>query len=220
MKKKSPENSPSKLQGISRREMVQKLVSGASTGIIASSIATPIAAEVQPPAPAAAAGAAEQATQAAEWAPAFLESHQVETLSILAEILIPGSSKAQVTQFIDLLLSEDSIENRRQFVAAISAIDGEAMRRENIPFKQLAPAQQIEILTYASKMAAGAPFATPVDPTNASGSAPPGNLRDHFENLKEWVRKTYYSSEEGMRELGWSDDYFHDSLPPCNGTTS
>jgi len=49
---------------------------------------------------------------------------------------------------------------------------------------------------------------------------PPGSLRDHFDNLKGWVSKAYYSSEIGLRELGWSDSYFYDSLPECNGTTS
>ncbi len=152
MKNSSQPCDPSaKPEGISRREMVQKLVSGASTGIIASSIAVPASAEVRPPAPAT---GAVQSAQPAEWTPLFLDARQVDTLNVLAEIIIPESTKAQVTQFIDLLLSVDTIENRAKFVAAISATDGEAMRRENIPFKQLAPAWQIEILTLASKTSA------------------------------------------------------------------
>jgi Gluconate 2-dehydrogenase subunit 3 len=206
-----------KRRGISRRKMVQTLLSGASTGIIASSIPAPAAAEVRPPAPGA---VAEQTAQPAEWNPLFLDSHQADTLNVLAEIIIPGSTKAEVTQFIDLLLSEDTVENRAQFVAAISAMDGEAMQQEGRPFKELAPARQIEILTLASKIAASVPAGNGGGSAKPSGAAPPPNLRDHFENLKEWVRKTYYSSEVGLRELGWSDNYFYDSLPPCNGTTS
>ncbi len=193
-----PNDLSAKPEGISRREMVQKLVSGASSGIIATSIATPIAADMQPPVPTT---VAEQSVPATKWTPLFLDAHQADTLSVLAEIIIPGSAKAEVTQFIDLLLSVDTIESRTKFVAAISATDGEALRSDGMPFKKLATARQLEIVTLASKSS-------------------PGNLRDHFENLKEWVRKAYYSSEIGMREMGWSDTYFYDSLPPCNGTTS
>ncbi len=212
-----PNASPVRREGISRREMVQKLVTGASSGIIASSIAVPAAAEE--PAPASATSA-EQGAQPAEWTPQFLDLHQAETLEPLAEIIIPGSTKAEVTQFTDLLLSVDTVENRAKFVAAISAMDGEALRSGGVPFKELVKARQVDILTLASHTAPALSSESKGDASNASAAEPSSNLRDHFENLKEWVRKAYYSSEIGTRELGWSDTYFYDSLPPCNGTTS
>ncbi len=220
MKESSQSNSnasPGRREGISRRAMVQKLVTGASSGIITSSIAVPAAAEETSRAPAT---GAEQSTQPAEWTPLFLDMHQAETLEPLAEIIIPGSTKAEVTQFIDLLLSVDTVENRAKFVAAISAIDGEALRSDGVPFKNLVKARQVEILTLASHTVPALSAGIEGDASNASAAEPSANLRDHFENLKEWVRKAYYSSEIGMRELGWSDTYFYDSLPPCNGTTS
>ena len=29
------------------------------------------------------------------------------------------------------------------------------------------------------------------------------SMREHFENIKRWVGDAYYSSEAGMKELGW-----------------
>jgi len=36
-----------------------------------------------------------------------------------------------------------------------------------------------------------------------------------FENLKGWISGAYYSSEMGMRELGWTEDRVFGSFPGC-----
>ena len=40
-------------------------------------------------------------------------------------------------------------------------------------------------------------------------------LRGHFQNLKDWIAGAYYSSETGMRELGWDGNVVHAQLPGC-----
>ena len=40
-------------------------------------------------------------------------------------------------------------------------------------------------------------------------------LRDQFETLKGWISGAYYSSEQGMKELGWTGNVFHAELPGC-----
>jgi len=40
-------------------------------------------------------------------------------------------------------------------------------------------------------------------------------LRDHFDHLKGWVVGAHYSSEPGMRELGWTGQSFFTSFPDC-----
>ena len=40
-------------------------------------------------------------------------------------------------------------------------------------------------------------------------------MRGHFQNLKDWIAGAYYSSEDGMRELGWTGNVFHQELPGC-----
>ena len=51
------------------------------------------------------------------------------------------------------------------------------------------------------------------DASTADASSP---IRTHFENLKEWIVGGYYSSEIGMRELGWTGQLFFDKLPGCD----
>ena len=34
-------------------------------------------------------------------------------------------------------------------------------------------------------------------------------MRGHFQNLKDWIAGAYYSSETGMRELGWNGNVIH-----------
>jgi hypothetical protein len=157
---------------------------------------------------------------AAEWAPEFLDSHQNETLIVLAERIVPGSTKAQVNRFIDLLLSVDNSENQQKFNNSLSALDGESLNRYGHPFKAIAEAQQSELLTTASTekpgRAEGKGDWSWFDVPAKEGSEPLRvTLRDHFENLKGWVSGAYYSSEVGMRELGWTGDVYFDSFPGC-----
>jgi hypothetical protein len=38
---------------------------------------------------------------------------------------------------------------------------------------------------------------------------------EEFQNLKDWIAGAYYSSEQGMRELGWNGNYAFESYPGC-----
>ena len=40
-------------------------------------------------------------------------------------------------------------------------------------------------------------------------------LRDHFDLLKGWIAGAYYSSEIGMRELGWTGNVVFAEFPGC-----
>jgi len=160
---------------------------------------------------------------AVKWDSAVLDPHQVETLSALAERIVPGSIKAGVAPFVDLLLSADTLENQKAFLASLSAIDGESRRRYGLPFKELAEARQNEILKIISRPAhgqsSGSETASPAEPASQP-VLPLGVLHEHFENLKSWVSKAYYSTEIGLRELGWTDSYFWPSFPGCKGSNS
>jgi len=209
-----------KRRGISRREMVQKLVGGASSGLLAANIAVARPADAQ--AVVAASPAASPATTVKATANGsallFLDSHQSGTLTALAERIVPGATKAGVTPFVDLLLSVDTMENRESFVASLSAMDGEALRRFGVPFQDLPEARQIELLTVVST--AAQPPSSRHENRSAEGEnatatraeLPLSVLRDHFENLKAWTSKAYYSSEVGMKELGWKDQYFYETF--------
>jgi hypothetical protein len=44
----------------------------------------------------------------------------------------------------------------------------------------------------------------------------PLTLRDHFDLLKGRIAGAYYSSEIGMRELGWTGNVVHATFPGCD----
>ena len=74
------------------------------------------------------------------------------------------------------------------------------MERRETPWKRLTPAEQDELLTDASTTKAGAADAT---------------IRNYFDDLRGWITGAYYSSEIGMRELGWKGQATFDALPGC-----
>ena len=153
--------------------------------------------------------------------PEFLDQHQFETLQMLAERIVPGSTRANVTEFLDQLLAVETPDDQRSFLTALGMLEGQALARANLPWKQLTEADQIAILTNASTMASGKPPATvwtKGDPVAAGGGAPQAvtlTLRDHFDLLKGWIAGAYYSSEIGMRELGWTGNVFYREYPGC-----
>jgi hypothetical protein len=128
----APDNHTCPESGINRREMVRRLVMVGGAGLAlpgiagGSSAAWPLANQ---------AATAQTGIKAVkgDWVPVFLDQHQSATLAVLAERIIPGSSQAQVTRFIDLLLSVDTQDSQKQFVASLSAFEADALRRFSHP---------------------------------------------------------------------------------------
>ena len=205
-------------RGLTRREMVRRLLAGAGVGA-----AWPLAAASHPIhkllADDAIFSEADARIAAADWKPVFLDAHQNESLIALSESIVPGSGKAQVNRFIDLLLSVDTHAHQEKFAASLSTMESESLKRFGHPFAALAENQKNELLTIVSKEdeqhkekeAASGESST----EEHTGQSPP-TLHDHFENLKDWISGAYYSSEAGMRELGWTGDYAFESYPACD----
>ena len=191
--------------GISRRELVRRLMVAGGAGLSLPGIAAgqPIARHLSKPS--ALAETSAQTTEA-EWSPSFLDRHQSETLDVLGERIIPGSSEAQVNRFIDLLLSVDTQEAQTKFLASLSAFEAESLKRFSHPYKEVPENQQNEILESASTM-------KPADA--AEGQLQRATMRDHFENIKNWIVGAYYSSEIGMKELGWTGQVIFPGFPGC-----
>lgn len=206
-------------RGINRREMVRRLLGGAGAGIAMPAVAAshPVHKHL---ADAATLAEADAKTVASDWTPEFLDPHQNESLIVLAEHIVPGSTRAQVNRFIDMLLSVDTSQNQQKFITSLAAFDAESLNRFGHPFKALTEGQQNELLTFASTTEPGLKegekdwswFAVPTKPP---AEALHLTLRDHLENLKGWISGAYYSSEVGMRELGWTGEYFFESFPGC-----
>ncbi|HVA00460.1 MAG TPA: gluconate 2-dehydrogenase subunit 3 family protein [Terriglobia bacterium] len=195
--------------GMSRREMVRRLALGASAGAALPAVAAahPIAKHLAGPA---AVAEVHAKSAAADWIPAFFDPHQNETFTLLAERIIPGSSQAHVNRFVDLLVSVDTQEVQKKFLASLGAIEAESRRRYSRTFQGLTESEQNEILTVASTAQAA------TVPENALDLAlDQMTLRDHFENLKGCVKGAYYSSEIGMKDLGWDGQVAFTSFPGC-----
>jgi hypothetical protein len=178
---------------LSRREIVQKLL-----GAMAAAGAFPLIATSHPIyrhlTSAVMFNRAEEMRVAVDWQPLFLNGGQDKTLAALSEIMVPGSATARVNRFVDLLVSVDTAQHQREFVASLAAIEDEANKRFAKGFEQLTPSEQETLLT---------------DFSTQEGH------REQFHNLKGWIVGAYYSSEQGMRELGWNGNYAFESYPSC-----
>lgn len=192
---------------LTRRKMVQRLLAGAGAGTAWPVVLTshPIYELLRNDA---ILGEAAKLAEA-NWRPAFLSSQQNETLVAIAESIVPGSTQAQVSRFIDLLLGADKPENQRKFVESLTALDVQAQKRYGKSFPALDDKQKNDLLTDASSGPKNAKTSETAAEQKESG------LYGHFKNLKGWISGAYYSSEVGMRELGWTGDYVFEAFPGC-----
>jgi hypothetical protein len=205
--------------GLSRRELIRRLVSGAGAGVLLAqtALAHPIYKHL---AEGTLLASAEAHVPVGAWTPEFLNPHQNETLVVLAERIVPNSGKAQANRFIDLLLSVDTAETRQKFSDSLAVFDRESIHQFGHAFKDISEAKQNELLTaFAAEMPSverstlgGADEDHPAKKPSSESRL---TLRDHFENLKTWVTGAYYSSETGMHELGWTGVTFFLDFPGC-----
>ena len=183
--------------GIPRREALQALIGGVGATFALTSVVDaqhPVHQHLSSPA------TLEQAQQKAAvsaYTPEFLDAHQLKTLDSLAEAIVPGSTAARVAPFLDQLLAVESAQNQRAFLGALGAFDMAAIAKHGKGWSAVAAAEQDAILRAASTGDATSP------------------MRGHFQNVKDWIVGAYYSSEPGMRELGWTGNMFFAELPGC-----
>jgi hypothetical protein len=135
---------------------------------------------------------------------------------------VPGSTAARVAPFVDQLLAVDTRDNQLRFVDALGALDADSLARYRRPWKALAEAQQAELLTAASTAERARPprfwvrgEAVVVPEPPGAPAEPKPTARDRFDLLKDWIAGAYYSSEIGMREVGWTGQTFFPAFPGC-----
>jgi hypothetical protein len=126
-----------------------------------------------------AAGAADSGLQ-------FLDQHAFDTLALLSEQIVPGSRAAGVAGFLDRLLAVESLETQKRVTAVLGTFEREAREAKGKPWKSLTAEQAKALLTKISTLPES-------DAT-----------RQAFNDLKWAVAETYYSTEPGMKELGFN----------------
>lgn len=185
-----------------RRTVLQTLLGGVSAGL-----ALPSIVEAQHPVHhhlqnATAVEQAQKKAAAAAYKPEFLDAHQFKTLEVLSEAIVPGSTTAKVAPFLDILLAVELPQTQRTFLSALGAFDMAAIRSHGKAWHSISAAERDAILQAAS--------------TGESGrSKGVTTMHDQFQTLKGWIAGAFYSSEQGMRELGWTGNVFHAELPGC-----
>lgn len=147
-----------------------------------------------------------------DWKPLFLDAHQNETLILLSDLIIPagdtpGAKAALVNRFLDLLMSAETAETQRAFIAALAYIDGESMQRYNSAFVYAPRQQQLEFLTLIA-------YPHSLETWGEGQAEFPGHT--HFQKLKRWIVGAYYSSPIGLKELGWNGTFPHGMFPGCD----
>jgi hypothetical protein len=133
----------------------------------------------------------------------FLSPEQSASLTAVAEAIVPGSTKADVASFIDLLLSADNKKSQKEFVSSLERMEAESRTQYGMTFSALQSKDKNEIMASASA-------------TVHLVEKDDEKFREAFKNLKEWISGAYYSSEIGMRELGWTPDRVFAEFPGCS----
>ena len=189
-----PENEISPRR-ISRRELAQILLASAAAGLI-----SPVSSAIHPIhrhlLNAALLDSADARLSTNDDNPLLLSGQQFAALDVLSEAIVPGSRSAQSAAFIDLLLSADTQEAQQMFTNSLSTLESTSQNNFHADIIHLTASQLHDLLTSLS----------------ASDSA------DHkqFNHLKDWIAGAYYSSEIGMRELGWTPERVFSTFPGCS----
>jgi hypothetical protein len=168
-----------------RRAVLQSLATGVGAVVFASrASAAHVHGAAQTATPAVPA-----ATNAADSALLFLDAHAFDTLALLSEQIVPGSRAVKVPEFLDRLLAVESADTQKRFTQALGAFEREAREAHGKPWKALTAEQATALLTKIS--------------TQPDSDA----ARQAFDSVKGAVAETYYSSEVGMKELGWNGGF-------------
>lgn len=130
------------------------------------------------------------------WKPRFFQDSEVETVSQIAERIIPatdtpGARGALVHQYIDFILSGSEASARDEFREGIRLVDRKCHSQFGKSFAELEPDRQDEILTGLSET----PF---------------------FQQVKRLTVDGYYRSEVGMKqELGFEGNTYLSAFEGC-----
>ena len=189
----SPVDGPLRGGVFGRRAVLQSL----ATGVGAAVLATPAAAHVHQAAAPAAAKPAAAAAKPATTALVFFDRHAFETLALIGEQIVPGSRAAKVPEFLDRLVAVESTDTQKRVVQAIGAFEREAREAHGTSWRKLTAPQATAILTKMSQAPAS-------DAT-----------RRAFELIKGGVAETYFSTEVGLKELGWNGSVMFASPIAC-----
>jgi len=151
--------------------------------------------------------AAAPVVAAEPWKPLFFNAHQNETVIVLTELIIPatdtpGAKAAKVNEFVDLMLSEEGEDRKRDFIRGLSWTDKKSNELFGMNFKDATPEQQNALLVTLS---------------SGKNTALEDQIGvEFFNTIKRHTIDGYYTSEIGLiKELGYKGNTYLDEFPGC-----
>jgi len=145
-----------------------------------------------------------------------LSSHQNETVTTIAEMIIPrthspGAADAGVPAFIELIVTEwYSDEERTRFFAGLADVDARAQRRYSTDFVKCSQHQRADILSdLGADMVRDAEL-TKRQLAAAADSRAPDNF---YYKIRSLILTGYYTSEVGAAE--WNYQIIPDRYDGC-----
>lgn len=147
------------------------------------------------------------AKNAAPWRPRFFSDAQNETITVIAELIIPktetpGARAARVNEHIDLVMSEETREVQEAFLAGLSWIDRRSREQFGSNFSEISSDQQISILTALAAT------------SSSHGHDEIG--KSFFAEMKRRTTFAYYTSEVGIhQELKYKGNAVLSEWPGC-----
>lgn len=150
----------------------------------------------------------------------LLDNHQRQTLTSLADALVPGAVGAGVVDLIDRVASVETPARQRQLLNAIGHFEQDARTKHGKRWIDLDEAVRLDLLRQAST----GPESRPPQAAwvkgqpmvfESTGPSRPPTLRDHFDYLRTTIATAYFTTEPGMKELGWTGQNAWRELPGC-----
>jgi hypothetical protein len=180
------------MKRIARRDALRSLAAGGLGAAVSAQWVEELCAIARQQAVHAHAMVAASSQAATAWAPKALNTHQLDTVAMLGELIIPqtetpGAKATLVDRFIDSVLAEAPRAERNGFLKGLGWMDARSKVLFGKDVLSITSAQQTELLTRLS----------------AANSREEGAGIDFFNAIKSMTITGYYTSEVGLRqELG------------------
>ena len=144
--------------------------------------------------------------QSVDFTPAFLTPNELQTVRVLADLIVPrdehsgSATDAGVPEFIDFVLTEWP-DNQTPVRGGLAWLDRESTQRFSKPFREIATSGQTAILEDIAY------------PARARPEMAPGVA--FFNRFRDLVMSGFYSSKEGVKDLGYMGNTFVTDWKGC-----
>ncbi len=129
--------------------------------------------------------------KSADWKPVFFNAHQIKTLIVLTNLIIPrtdtpGANDANVHRYLDLFMSVANVADQKHFTDGLAWLDQYSVQTYELEFVKCNEEQQIVVLSRMARL-----DKTPIADAGHS----------FFNQAKNLTSIIYFSTPEGYQEL-------------------